>query len=278
MCAVPGGLGAPGCGSVRVVCLWRGPCVSVSERVRADTATAPPSAAALPRRGPPPGRGPGRGVRQGPRPGGCRPPSPARRAAASAGLSAARPLPPPLPAGSFHGHTHAHGGHSRGAGAATGFAAAAAAPGEAAAAPRTAELRAPAGRVPGPAPPRSRLTSRGRVPRRRPRIQQLEGNLPRGGPPKRRSAPQRPPEDALALRIHLDRGRPPHLIRRGVGCCVPIPQAKQLRLVERSDSPRSHSALDIRDTIRLQVSTLVPKLLAHLSGRMPRGDTGSEAA
>lgn len=168
----------------------------------------------------------------------CPPPSPPAPAP-SAGLAAARPLPPPLPARCCRGRTHARRHTPAGRG------------------PRLAPPLQPRPRgrlspghapAPGPAHPAGTRSCRRR-------IQQLEANLRRGGPPGMRSAPQRPPEDARTPRGSLSSGvyrphpdpRSPRPARRsvlkrwqrrGVWLLHPILQERQLRLGKRSNSPK----------------------------------------
>lgn len=254
------------CGVARV-------CVCVCERACARRHRHPrlPVAAPLPRRGPPPGRGPGRSVRQGPRPAVC--PSALARPGARLPPQAfpqrdpARPLSRLDPSTDTRARTDTRprgGGRARlqrrscSAGGGGGGRADRGAPGPA---------PAPA---PGPAHPAGSGSRR----RLRERIQQLEANLPPGGPPEVRSAPQRPPGDACGPGLHLrgwtpsspppGRLRPVHHGRQPekCGCCVPILRADQLRLGREMTRPRSHSKLARRDSVRHQISTLGQGLLA----------------
>ena len=203
-CECECGCGCARCpaGSARVVCLWRVPCVcvSVSERVRADTATPASCRRASASAGPAAGRGPSAaGVRAEACRLSVRPRGPGTRSLHRPFCSEAPP--PPLPTGSFHGHTHTHR-HTP------------ARRGQRLAPPlqlqcperRRRWSRGPQspghwpGAFPGPAPlpspahPSGPQSSRGCLRR----IQQLKTNLTWGGPREVRSAPQRPPEDIRA--------------------------------------------------------------------------------
>lgn len=190
---MPGGLGA-----CRVSVAWPA-CVSVSERVRADTATPASRRRASASAGPAARRGPSAaGVRAEAGRLSVRP----RRPGAS---SLRRPFhcetpPPPLSAGSFHGHTHtrSHAPARRGPRLAPPLQLQRLERPRLPRRPRS--LRHPHDAPPGPAPAPRPAHPAGSASRRccLERIQQLEANLPRGGPPEVRSAPQRPPEDARA--------------------------------------------------------------------------------